>query len=167
MFNRWTNLLIPPAIALGVASAAVGSAGLIIPPLAIAAGVSTCLLGIRDIGMGIYWLPSREKAAYAAGKMRLFYKETKITLKNLRKKKEKQALTEDEGKLLQSLEKFHSEIKKDREKALKKAINARNFNRVVISFGVLNAGFNSLNLTGDPTLLTELPGLIFSSFGSN
>ena len=167
MFNRWTNLLIPPALILGVASAAVGSAGLILPPLAIAAGVSACLLGIRDIGMGIYWLPSREKAAYVAGKMKLFYKESKITLKHLRKKQKENHISEDEVKLLTSLEKLHAEMKQDRIKTLKKVVRAKNFNRLLITFGVLNAGFNGLNLTGDPTLLADLPGLIFSSMGKN
>lgn len=163
MFNRWSNLLIPPALILGVASAAVGSAGLVLPPLAIAAGVSACLLGIRDIGMGIHWAPSRGKAAYVAGKMKLFYKEVKTTLNHLRKKKRQTQLSEGEANLLSSLEDLNIQMSRDRKKTLKKVVRAKHFNRLLISFGVLNIGFNGLNLTGDPTLLTDLPGLIFSS----
>ena len=165
MFNRWTNLLIPPAIILGVAAGVTGSAGLILPPLAIAAGVSACLLGIRDISLGAYWAPSKERAAYVAGKMQIFYKESQLTLKNLRKKEQKKPLTEDEIKLLRSLEELSTKISRDREKTLSKVVKAKNFNRVLISFGILNAGFNGLNLTGDPTLLPELPGVIFSLIG--
>lgn len=165
MFNRWTNLLIPPAIGLGIAAAAVGSAGTIIPPLAIAAGVSACLLGIRDIGMGIHWAPTREQSAYAAGKMLLFYKEARTTMKNLQSKQYKHPLNEDEAKLLQALEELNVQLSHDRERTLKKLVRAKHFNRLLIIFGVLNAGFNGVNLTGDPTILADLPGTIFSTLG--
>ena len=158
--KRLGHLIVIPALALGAASIIVGSQGLILAPLAVSAGFAAVLAGMKDIGYGIYQLWGTEKAAYLAKRQKKIFRELCSLLKKLDKKGQGRGLAGDELRLQNALRKFKESSDGDRRKHLSKLCRKRHFNRMLIAFGILNAGFNSVNLSGDPTILGRLPGLL-------
>lgn len=165
LIRRWSQVLAIPAAGLGISAIVVGSMGLVIPGLAIAAGISACTLGIKDISFGVRDLWHKEKAAYVAHKIRWLGRELKKTLAHLKSKQSRTRLSAEEAQLLSYLQKFQDSPSKQRQETLTAVCRSQFGNRLLIAFGLLNIGFNSLNLTGDPTLLANLPGQVFKSLG--
>lgn len=166
MAKKWSQLMLIPALGFGITAITVGSVGLVLPWLAICAGLPAVIIGLRDISLGVADIWRTEKAASIANKIKLIKKQAKKSMKSLQKKKaNKKPLSVDEENLLKMLEDLDKN-KKQRDKILNKAARSSHMNRLLIAFGFLNAGFNGVNLTGDPTLLAKLPGIIFGWFGA-
>lgn len=163
--KRWGHVIVIPALALGVTSIIIGSEGVVLVPLAVAAGATAVLVGVKDIGYGIYNVWHTEKAAYLAKRQKLIYKEIEKAIKHLEKKDKEGQLLGDELKLAESIRQLQNLKTDERKKQLDKLCRKVHFNRMLIAFGILNAGFNGVNLSGDPTILGSLPGLIVDWIG--
>ena len=163
-FYRWSNALGIPALGLGLSSLIVGSGGAAIPALTIAAGAAACLVGAKDLTYGLYWRSEKKYSAKIAKQMMFMNKNFDNTRKKLLKIQKSGDISKEEVKLLAKLENHFKMSLDQRNAELKKIVNSKNKNLLLITFGFLNFGFNSVNLTGDATLLASLPGMILSIF---
>ena len=162
MIKRWSMLVVIPAASLGITSLVLGTGGISLVPLTIGAGACAFLVGAKDIGFGIYLMKTKNYSAHIATQMLALHKSFMEIRNHLLIQQENVRLSSSQNKLLKKLDLYHQSEQKTRKKELKKIIFAKKSNILLITFGVINLSFNSVNLSGDSSLLASIPENIFS-----